>query len=79
MPKVFLSDNDRLSDRLVAWIYGEMKCQKITQRDMAYELGISQAAFSQKLKNRSISFKDFVAIIRVLQPDSQEVDRLLGR
>ena len=79
MPRVYLSDNDRLTERLVGWVYGEMKCRKIPQRVMADEMGISQAAFSQKLKNRCISFTDFLTIVRVLEPDTKELDRLLGR
>lgn len=79
MPRVHLNENDRLSDRLVSWTYGEMKCRKISQRTMADEMGITQAALSQKLKNRSITFKDFLVIVRMLEPDAKELDRLLGR
>lgn len=79
MPKVFLSENQRLSDGLVAWVYGQLKVRKITQKAMADELEISQSAFAQKLKNRSFSFTDFVTIVRVLQPDAKDLDRLLGR
>lgn len=79
MPRVYLSDNDRLTERLVSWTYGEMKCRKISQKTMASEMGISQAALSQKLKNRSISFADFLTIVRMLEPDAKELDRLLGR
>lgn len=79
MPRVYLSENDRLNDRLVAWVYGEMKCRKIPQRKMAEEMGITQAAFSQKMKNRSFSFPDFLTLVRVLEPDAKELDRLLGR
>ena len=79
MPKVFLNENQRLNERFVAWIYGEMKCQRIPQRIMAQELEITQSAFSQKLKNRSFTFTDFLTIVRVLKPDTKELDRLLGR
>ena len=79
MPKVYMSEQDRLYAKLISWIYGEMKVRGITQRAMAYEMGISQAALSQKLKNRSISFADFLTIVRVLEPDTKELDRLLGR
>jgi len=78
MPKVYLSENDRLSERLVSWVYGEMKIKKISQRQMADEMEISQQAFSQKLKNHSFSFTDFLTIVRVLKPDTQEIERLLG-
>ena len=79
MPRVYLDENRRLSVRLVAWIYGELKVQKISQRAIASELGISQSAFAQKLKNYNFTFLDFLTIIRVLNPDQNELNRLLGR
>lgn len=79
MPKVYLSENERLCDRLAAWVYGQLKIRRIPQRIMAAELGISQSAFAQKLKNRSFSFVDFLVIVRVLNPDASDLDRLLGR
>jgi len=79
MPKVFLSENKRLTEKFVAWVYGEMKVRKISQRQMAAELDISQQALSVKLKTKSLSFEDFLTIIRVLEPDERELDRLIGR
>lgn len=79
MPKVYLSENDRLSRRLSSWIYGEMKCRGISQRAMAEEMGISQQALSQKLKANSFSFTDFLDFVRVLEPDVRELNRLIGR
>lgn len=79
MPKVFLSENERLSERLTAWIYGQLKVKHIPQRIMAEELEISQPAFAQKLKNRSFSYTDFLTIVRVLEPDDADLNRLLGR
>ena len=79
MPKVYLSENQRMSERLTAWVYGQLKVQRISQRVMAEEMEITQQAFSQKLKHHSFSFTDFLAIVRILKPDAQELDRLLGR
>ena len=79
MPKVYISENDRLLERFVSWVYGQMKVKRIPQRVIAEEMEISQPAFAQKLKNRSFTFKDFIVIIRVLDPDSEELNRLVGR
>lgn len=79
MPRVYLSENERLSERLSAWVYGQMKVKKIPQRIMAEELEISQPAFAQKLKNRSFSYTDFLTFVRVLEPDTADIERLLGR
>ena len=79
MPRVYLSENERLCARLSSWVYGEMKCRGISQEAMAAEIGISRQAFSKKLKMHSFSFTDFLAIVRVLDPDERETARLLGR
>lgn len=77
MPKVYLTENEKLTERFVAWIYGQMKVKRIPQREIAEELNISQPAFAQKLKNRSFSFADFLTLVRVLEPDSEELQRLV--
>ena len=79
MPRVYLSENERMSERLASWIYGELRVQRIPQRVLAEEMEVSQPALAQKLKNRSFSFTDFLAAVRVLKPDTQEIERLLGR
>ena len=79
MPKVYLSENERLSAQLSSWVYGEMKCRGISQSEMASEMGICQQALSRKLKSHSISFTDLLAFVRVLEPDDREIARLLGR
>lgn len=79
MPRVYLSENERLSERLSAWVYGQMKVKKIPQRIMAEEMEISQPALAQKLKNRSFTYSDFLTFVRVLEPDTKDLERLLGR
>lgn len=79
MPRVYLSENDRLCAKLSSWIYGEMKCQGISQKKLAEELEITQQALSKKLRSHSFSFTDFLTIIRVLEPDEKDLARLLGR
>ena len=79
MPRVYLSENERLSAQLSSWVYGEMKCRGISQRKMAEELGICQQALSKKLKSHSISFTDLVVFVRVFEPDEKDIARLLGR
>ena len=79
MPKVYLSENQRLNARLSSWLYGEMKIKHITQKEMAYELGISQPALAQKIRNNKYSFEDFLTFVRVLKPDTKDLERLVGR
>ena len=79
MPKVYLSENERLSAQLSSWVYGEMKVRGVSQKKMADEMGICQQALSRKLKSHSISFTDLLTFVRVLEPDDREIARLLGR
>ena len=78
MPRVYLSETERLTERFTAWVYGQMKVRKISQRVLASEMDISQPALTKKLKNRSFSFIDFLNIVRVLEPDSEELIRLIN-
>lgn len=79
MPKVFLSEKDKLNNRLATWVYGQMKLRSITQSQLADELQITQQALSYKLKNRQFSFADFVTIVSVFVPDPSELAWLVGR
>ena len=78
MPRTYLTENDRLTERFTSWVYGQMKVKKISQKTMAAEMEISQPALAKKLKNRSFTFKDFLVIVRVLKPDIEELSRLAG-
>lgn len=79
MPKVFLSEKERLSARLASWAYGQMKLKGISQRMLAKELQITQQALSYKLKMHQFSFTDFITIVDVLDPDPGELAWLVGR
>lgn len=79
MPRVYLSESERLSAKLASWVYGELKIRKIPQRVLADELQISQPALNQKLRSHNFSFADFTVLVRVLQPDLKELEHLLGR
>ena len=79
MPKVFLSEKERLSARLASWMYGQMKLKGISQRMLAEELQITQQALSYKLKKHQFSFADFITIVDVLEPDPSELAWLVGR
>ena len=79
MPKTFLSEKDRLSDRFTSWVQGQMKLRHITQKQLADELQITQQALSYKLKNRQFSFADFVTIVGVFAPDPSELAWLVGK
>lgn len=79
MPKVYLNEKERLSDRLASWVYGQMKLQGITQTQLAGDLQITQQALSYKLKHRQFSYADFITIVDVFGPDPGELAWLVGK
>lgn len=77
MPRVFITKQDQLNNRLVSLIYGTMKVQRITQRQMAKELGISQQAFAKKLKNCQFTFADITTVFRVLDTPDEDIIKVM--
>lgn len=77
MPKVYLTTEQRRNAKLAAWVYGEMKVQKIPQRVLADKRGCSQQAISDKLRNQRFDFEDFVCFVELFKPDDSEIARLV--
>ena len=78
MPKTFLTRQQKLNSDLAAWIYGQLKANKIPQQEIADQLGISHQAFNYKLKTQAFKFEDLVAVFRTLRPDNATIARLMG-
>lgn len=89
MPRVALSMEQKKRNRikyLAEWIDGRMHSKRMTQKDIAKALNISQAALSERLnpktyeKNeRSDPFKfgDLLIIFNLLEATQEEKERLL--
>lgn len=77
MPKVYLTDMDRIKAKFAGWVYSEMKLRKITQRKLADKRGITHQALSYKIAQKSFSFEDCVFFIKEFDPDDKELGRLL--
>jgi len=78
MPKVYLTEKDRICSRLAKWVYGEMKVRRITQQAMADKMNIKQQSLSRKLKNATFDYYDFVFFVREFQPDEKELKEIIG-
>jgi predicted transcriptional regulator len=78
MPRVFINTQEKLNHRLATWVIGEMRSRRISQVDLARERGISQQAISMKLKVERFDFEDLCCFVRVLKPDIDDIQRLLG-
>jgi predicted XRE-type DNA-binding protein len=73
MPKIYLTKQQQLNNRLVTLIYGKMKVKRFTQRYMAERLGISQPAFARKLKNCQFTYADLTTIFETLDMQDEEI------
>lgn len=78
MPKTYLTKEMRLRENLVSWIYGQMKVEGKTQRQIAKELGLTQQGLCLRLKRQSVSFDDFVFFIDYFKPDANTIMQLVG-
>ena len=77
MPKVYLTEYQRIWYRLSAWVYGQMKFKKITQKTIAEKRGVTQEAISRKLCLHRFSFEDVICFVEVFEPEDDEIIRLV--
>lgn len=76
--KVTLDPVKRKTWEIQRYILGEMKIQKITQKDIGRELGIEQPAVSYLLHHiESISVPQLLVILNMLQTPQEERGRLI--
>lgn len=73
MPRVYLTKQDKLNNKLTALIYGTMKVKHITQTQMAEVLGISQQAFGKKLKKAQFTFSELFMVFEKLELQDEEI------
>ena len=78
MPKTYLTRQDKLNNKLSAWITWTMKTLGFSQESLAKELGISQQALSRTIHNRKFSYEELVGIFGILKPDAETVAELMG-
>lgn len=73
MPKIYLTRQDKLKEKLVALIYGKMKVMKRTQQYMADKLGISQPAYARKLRVKQFTHEELATIFEELDMQDEEI------
>ena len=77
MPKVTLDKTKKTESLIRAYVLGTMRANDISQSDMASELGITQQAFSHKIKNGKLTVEDLLRIFERLQPDDSTLLKLM--
>ena len=78
MPKVYLTEKDRICARLSRWVYGEMKVRRLSQESVAKKMNISHQALSRKLLKSSFNYSDFVFFVKEFQPSDKELKEIIG-
>ena len=75
---MYLTKVEKQRDRIVAYVYSELKVRHLHQRDLADYMGISQQALSLKLHRKSLHFEDYVQIVNFFEADDFQLRRLAG-
>lgn len=70
MPKVYLTESQRRLDRIYDHIYLQMRKQKIRQKHIAAELGVTQEAVSKMLSNKTLTLEAFITILGMFGEDA---------
>ena len=78
MPRVnTLDPYKRKVERLMDFIKGQMNRLRITQKDLAREMGVSQQTISHKFHNYSFTIRELIWILDYLKATKEEVGELL--
>lgn len=77
MPRITSRRKFYKVDDLGAWIKGKMRQKGMTQEQMADALGITQPAFSYKLKSGQITYADLLTILQRLETTDEEIVHLM--
>lgn len=78
MPRVSINKKKYMIADLPGWIAGRMYKKKIKQSELAKEIGITQQAFSARLKNNdSFSYGDLLTLFKELDATDEEILKLM--
>lgn len=77
MPRVTIKRKTYMVSDLSKWIAGKMYESNITQDDLAQIIGISQPAFSNRLRKGLFSYEDMITLLKALHATDQEILRLM--
>ena len=77
MPRVAIKKKDYMISDLSQWIAGKMYAKNLRQKDMAELIGITQSAFSQRIKKGWFTYGDILSILKKLDATDEEILRLM--
>lgn len=77
MPRVTLKKREYAEKDFIKWLKSEMEDRGIKQEDMGKLLGISQQAFSARVKKRQFNIKEVMIIFHEFDTPTDEIGHLL--
>ena len=77
MPKTYITKQEKLNENFASWLIGQMKVKRIRQDAVAEKIGITQQAFSYKIKHMAFKYEDLVILFEMLDPDAETLVRLM--
>ena len=67
MPRVTIKKKEYKVSDFSKWIVGKMYEKELTQADLAKMIGITQSAFSNRLKKSLFSYSDMLILFKELE------------
>ena len=77
MPRCSLNRKKYKVSDLSKWLAGKMYELKLSQSDMAELIGISQPAFSNRMRKGIFSYSELLAILDKLKATDEEILKLM--
>lgn len=73
MPRVHINKKKYILQDFREWIVGRMHTLKKSHADMGKLLGISQPAFSNRLKKSNFDYSQILEILKILEATDEEI------
>ena len=73
MPRVAINKRKYMITDLYAYIYGEMRVNKISQEVLGKECGLSQQVLGKRLKNQTLDIKDLITIFSYFDTPEEKI------
>lgn len=77
MPRISAKKKTYMVSDLSKWIAGKMYELNLTQADLARIFGISQPAFSNRMKKGLFNYGDMLTLLKELHATDEEILRLM--
>lgn len=71
MPRVYLSDTDRLCANIGSWVKGHTSCKQ--RREIAEEIGKTPQTVWVKCRRNTFTYRDMVTIFDVLKTPDEDI------